>query len=799
MHLLWSTDPVNRRVGGGHATMLAIAGCVLLVVAITTVQVSGWFAARPPGAAAALMQQPQGPVTAAQVRAAIRKGQRFLKQEQGPDGAWAGTNAVATQGLTVLATLALLESGLGPEDPAVARALSFVRQFDPTRPSQWRTYITGLHTMVLFAAGQLERDLPLIQRNARVLEASQVPSGPQMGAWGYGVGGTRWDNSNTQFAVLGLHAASEAGVQIQPVVWLRTRNHFLAYQAPDGAWGYQSRMRGTGSMTVAGIASLVIAGMELEQTQEKLVAGKVVGCGKVREPEPLRRAIDWLGRNAGISIDDRGRVVRVTNPRSSSAWVFYYLYGLERAGRLTGRRYFGNHDWYREGAEWLVRVQDPVSGAWKGPGLERPVIATSFALLFLSKGLAPVLVNKLRYGTHRDAAQDWNNDPHDVRRLTQHVARLWRHRLNWQIVDIDRATVADLLQAPVVFFNGHESPQFTEAQRRKLREYVLQGGFIFAEACCSRDGFDRGFRKLMEELFPDSPLRPLPDDHPIWRAQYPLEPDGSLWGIDIGCRTSIVYSPQDLSCYWQNPSWPASIRPTRVGVNVIAYATGREIPPDKLSARAPVDLNERDPAARDTLRIGKLRHAGDWNAAPLAIPNLMVHLRERFGFRVQVRHEPIGPLDPNLYRFPFLYMHGRNRFRYTEQEIQNVRSLLLRGATLFADACCGSEPFDAAFREFARALFPEHPLQPIPLDDPLITGEYGGYDLSTVQYTAAMPQRAGPPVLEGILIDDRWVLVYSRWDIGCALERHQGSDCRGYTHESALKIATNVLFYALLR
>lgn len=741
-----------------------------------------------------------GPVTAQQVRAAIAKGQRYLKQEQGPDGSWAGTSAVATQGLSVLATLALLESGLGPDDPAVARALAFLRSFDPTRPSQWRTYITSLHTMALQAAGQLDRDLPLIQRNARVLEASQVPSGGrQMGAWGYGIGSTRWDNSNTQYAVLGLHAASQAGVQINPVVWLRIRNHFLGYQAADGSWGYQGSSRGTGSMTVAGIASLVIAGMELEQTQEKLVAGQIVGCGQIREPEPLRRAINWLGQNTGISIDGRGRVVRITNPRESS-WTFYYLYGLERAGRLTGRRYFGVHDWYREGAEWLVKVQDPVTGAWRGGGLERPVIATSFALLFLSKGLAPVLINKLRYGVARGAdAEDWNNDPHDIRRLTAHVARLWKHRLNWQIVDISRASVADLLQAPIVYFNGHNPPQFRPEEKKKLREFVLQGGFIFAEACCSSDRFDTGFRRLMRELFPESNLRPLPPEHPVWRAQYPLEPDGSLWGIDIGCRTSIIYSPHDLSCYWQNPSWAASQRPTKLGVNVVAYATGREIPPDKLSVRAPVKLDETDPAARDTLRIGKLRHGGDWNAAPLAIPNLMVHLREQYGFRVQLRHEPIGPLDPNLYRFPFLYMHGRNRFRYTEDEIRNLRSLLLRGATLFADACCGAEPFDEAFRLFARQLFPEHPLQPIPLDDPLVTGQYGGYDLSKVQYTRAMPQRTGPVALEGIMIDDRWVVVYSRWDIGCALERHQGSECRGYTHESALRIATNVLLYALLR
>jgi hypothetical protein len=72
-----------------------------------------------------------------------------------------------------------------------------------------------------------------------------------------------------------------------------------------------------------------------------------------------------------------------------------------------------------------------------------------------------------------------------------------------------------------------------------------------------------------------------------------------------------------------------------------------------------------------------------------------------------------------------------------------------------------------------------------------------GYDLRTVNYTKAMPRPQAEPFLEGIELDGRWAVIYSKWDIGCALERHQGSDCRGYTHESAVKIATNAILYAL--
>lgn len=781
-----------------------VRGHILLAVVVLALVPAGpraaFAEAAPPGASLwTIGGLLPAQVTSEQVRAAIRKGQNFLLSEQAPDGSWAGPGAVGSMGVSVLATLALLESELERDHPRLQAALRYIRQIDPTQPSQWRTYITSLHTMALVAAGDIERDLPLIQRNARTLEALQVPSKGGGGAWGYGTGGTRWDNSNTQFAVLGLHAASEAGVQIDPRVWERVYRHFVLYQNRDGSWSYQGSNRGTGSMTVAGVSSLVIASLHLDRNKEVVRGNHVERCGTVREPEAVRRGLEWLGARSGIQIGPTGVVDRITNPGNGS-WILYYLYGLERAGRLSGRRFIGHYDWYREGATWLVRIQDPVTGAWKGGNLEDPVIGTSFALLFLSKGLAPVLINKLQHDSAGPGAEeDWNIDPHDVRYLTEQVARLWGHRLNWQIVRAGQATVDDLLQAPIVFINGHRAPVFSEQERKVLRDYVMQGGVIFAEACCGSEEFDAGFRKLMEEMFPQSKLMPLSDDHPIWRAQFPLEPDGSLWGLTLGCRTSIIYSPEDLSCYWQNPQWPQSVRRIRIGVNVVAYVTGREIPPDKLSARRAVRLEEADTTARDVLRLGKLRHGGDWNAAPMAVAHLMAHLRDEFGFRVALQPQAIGPADPQLYRFPLLFMHGRNRFTFSEDEVDALRAHLLRGGTLVADACCGAEPFDEAFRELVRQLFPDRPLEAIPPDDPLFSDAFG-YDLTTVRYTAAMPQREGPPMLEGVRLDDgRWAVIYSRWDISCALERHQGADCRGYVPESALRIATNIVLYALLR
>ena len=119
------------------------------------------------------------------------------------------------------------------------------------------------------------------------------------------------------------------------------------------------------------------------------------------------------------------------------------------------------------------------------------------------------------------------------------------------------------------------------------------------------------------------------------------------------------------------------------------------------------------------------------------------------------------------------------------------------GGTLFADAACGSSAFDASFRQFVAELLPEAKLEPIPADDEIYT-EKVGYDLSDVQFSKAAGGAKGRPRLEGVKLNGHWAILYSPYDIGCALERQQGLDCKGYTHESAMRIAANIVLYATL-
>ena len=154
-------------------------------------------------------------VTHEEVERAIREGVRFLLKEQKENGSWKDFDQSTKTGLTSLITLALLTAGEKPDSPAIRKAVAYLRGFSPEQLDS--TYAISLQTMV-FAAVDPKGDSVRIVANVDWLERAQIPAGAApsaRGSWTYGLGGGHGqagDNSNSQYALLGLHAASEVGV-----------------------------------------------------------------------------------------------------------------------------------------------------------------------------------------------------------------------------------------------------------------------------------------------------------------------------------------------------------------------------------------------------------------------------------------------------------------------------------------------------------------------------------------------------------------------------------------------------------
>ncbi|MCC6420932.1 MAG: DUF4159 domain-containing protein [Gemmataceae bacterium] len=770
-----------------------------------------------------------------QVRSAIEGGVKWLRQNQNNDGSWNDKLGAFNHpgGTSALAVLALLNAGVPRDDPMIARGLRHLRDL-----GHLTTYVRSLQTMAFAEAGFTE-DRGRIQKNVDHLVNARIVRNGLLQGWGYDYPNTpnaQADNSNTQFALLALHMGRLAGAKIDRAVWKEIQDFYIRTQKDDGGWSYSPGGKAFGkpettlTMTTAGLSGLLISGMELNEGREKMRAdGTAANCGVYQENKSVQRALHWISAPR----EDR---FQFPLPQRT----FYNVYGIERAGRLSGLRFFHAHDWYREGCQFLVGKQhkDRDGGVyWSEPGGlgdSWPVVSTSFSLLFLSKGRTPVLISKLAHGAEPRHANDldWNNDRNDCKHLVEFCSKQLFKRvpLAWQTFDMLRAATqqagargalndedmlevtSDLLQSPIVYFNGHKSParRFLADEKELLKKYIENGGFILAEACCASPQFDAGFHALCKELWPDTPLEFLPAEHPVWSAHFPVPPGSfKLKGLQFGCKTVLIYSPEDLSCLWEQNQQDTSrgALAFRLGANLVAYATGMELPRPRLTREKLVNEGS-DPAQipRGFLKVAQLQHEGDWRPAPLAMTKLMANLRDRAGLNVVLKTETLPVDSPSGIDYKFLYMHGRKAFSFTDGELKNLRFNLENGGLLFADACCGKEAFDRSFRKFAQQLFPKHKLEPI---DPraelkeggLFSKNLNGEEL-TAQTIRCRRERGAEyqlmaPALEGIKINGRWAVIYSRYDIGCALERHNSSACLGYDHESALKIAGAAVLYML--
>jgi hypothetical protein len=206
---------------------------------------------------------------------------------------------------------------------------------------------------------------------------------------------TTTDNSNTQFAMLGLWAAQRYDVPMRRTLNLIVRR-FLTSQNLNGSWNYHYSFGGAlqhesfsspGAMTCVGLIGLAV-GHGLAQP---LPAGQAV-----QDPRILK------GLTALYQMVGKPSDFLIKQPMQN----LYYLWSLERVAVLYRLPALGDKDWYRWGAQVLVTNQLD-EGSWVGgqyPG-NSEILDTCLALLFLKRAnLAKDLTEKLPF-----KAADLNN------------------------------------------------------------------------------------------------------------------------------------------------------------------------------------------------------------------------------------------------------------------------------------------------------------------------------------------------------------------------------------------------------
>ena len=156
---------------------------------------------------------------------------------------------------------------------------------------------------------------------------------------------------------------------------------------------------------------------------------------------------------------------------------------------------------------------------------------------------------------------------------------------------------ASMFESPLLYLTGTTDFALGENERANLRQFLLKGGVLFAEAGDGRASFDTAFRAEMALVLPDHPLVPVAAESPLLhqpneigavkvRPALAAQLDNcqttrpELLTLEINGATAVIYCPRDLSAGWEQSPAPYAIGyeaadATALGVNILFHALVR--------------------------------------------------------------------------------------------------------------------------------------------------------------------------------------------------------------------------------
>jgi hypothetical protein len=732
------------------------------------------------------------PVTAAKIRNAIDDAVFYLRSQQKPDGT-IGWGHVGSEGAgqaqceTVLATLTLLAAGADPAaDDGLKKALDWLAKQKPNN-----TYVRGLRANVWeYALRKLPDDKNFKALLKEDYDWLLAALGDREG-WRYTMQSKDWDNSATQYGVLGIWAATRAGYDPGDRFWTSLSKHFRKCQKDDGGWSYTGPEPSSANMATAGLASMfLVFDMYHGKKPYSKDNPRTFTEGDAAEVlKSIDRGMEWLGKVKGGKDDG------------------YYLYGIERTGVASGRKLIGGEDWFAQGAlAVLERQQRDGSmhlGQWGGP-----VGSTCFGTLFLIYGGAPVAYNKLQYGKD----QDWNLNPRDLANVSKALWSAYERPINWQVVSIN-APAAEI-EAPILFLSGSKKVEFTEKEMLKLREYIERGGTILAEPSDHSKDFAASMERLLSDMYPaksypNIKLEALAADHPIYTViKHEWKNRPKLRGAGNGSRTFFLISDEYLSGEWQANREESDA--FQLAMNLLFYATDLGELEGKFTSILPATPPVKAKAKEGGLTVARVHHAGteaqpqDWEAAARCW-EMLEPLAKHVTGRSLKEAKPVVLGKDSLEGVRLLHLTGRSGAAFTDVERAALKKFVEGGGTVLVDPHAGSPAFAKAMKKELEDLFGA--LKPLTSDPVLAEGRFeGGVDLSRgVGYSLParklLRSRGDKPEGQKLLVavvKKRPAVIFSEFDLVASGAGIANYKALAYKPESARKILGNVFTYLTL-
>jgi len=638
------------------------------------------------------------------------------------------------------------------------------------------TYVAALQAIVISHLGQRPESNAALDRARSYLIGAMRPDGSYCYSMEEARGETPGDFVNTSFALQGMLAMAEAGIEPPVGYWASADQYWRKHQLPEGGWS-DEEMRGSKLKTPSLAASAMGA------------ANLMALAGFLdTEPRPAAKLDKELDSAlAWVNGDFASRAPGATQPGDLFTWR-----AVERLALDAGLKRLGNSNWYAQVAEELIRTQGKKgewnAAFWSSAGAKSDLYGTAEAILFLVDGGGPVIFNKLQYDG------PWDTRPRDDANMTRWLGKQFEEQWNWQSVSV-QSPVEAFLNAPVLLITGSKDPNFTPADVAKLRAYVNAGGLILSTA----DGpdFTVAVQKYVSQLAGDRyEFRELPADHPALSLWSKVGMTPRLMGLSNGVRELWIHSPQDLGAAWQGRRLGQK-DPWTIAANIYYYATGKGTPWETPPAQ-PTEVTAKSVR---TIHLARVQYAGNWDPEPDAWTR-MAATASGFHTDLVVTPSLIHDLDARM--TPVAHVTGTGAVTWPKEDVAALRAYLDAGGTLIGDAAGGNAAFADSFRQLAAELIPGRALTVLPLNHAVYNGALPDTVLADsaefTKYAVGLHGRSSVPRMLGVVDEKgRAVVVFSPDDLTYALLGTNTWGIAGYDHHTAQTLVRNLLLVATQR
>lgn len=695
-------------------------------------------------------------------------------------------------GYTALVALALLYAGESYQHPQLRRAIRHLEgaHFRGTYAVAVRTSLWALLP---------PRFAPNLREDAQwLIDAFSA----DVGSWTYdhSPSTTRRDNSLRQYGALGLWDAAKRGMRVPPSHWQAIEQNLIDMQLADGGWNYSGSGPATGSMTAAGLALLFITQDVLHSSQSVSLAGQRAR----RNQQAIERGMQWMHEHFTVA-ENPG--YRTTSNRED--YFYYYLYSVERVGLAGGYKYFGGKDWYREGAAELLRRLCDFS---RGPGAVRihereggdgrQITNTdlAFALMFLSRGRMPSIINKLQ-----DDSFAWNNRPRDVPNLATWIAGQSARHVLWQITDIN-APGEEWLDAPMHMLASNEAVPWvrdaTDSRLMNLKQYLDRGGLLFAVSEGSGRAFADSIERAGTRMYPQYQWRTLPHEHWAYTIHQPVRSNQPrLRGLSNGLRELIILAPEgDMPATFQSRN--QQNRPHyHTASNIYFYASEMGRPRSRLASLTNAGLEAQPTSSTRSLNIIRVRYEGNWNPEPQAWAAFAEWMRRRHDISIVFHELPLGDIAQFEGAFALAIISGIEPRAFSEVELNAMQRFVRADNVILFETAGGMGDFARAAEDAMRDKTGQ---EAVGLHrHRIITGNDlpQGRDMTRVDYRPYALDVLGSldtvPRLRGIIVEDQPKMLFSRDDLSHALLNQPRWGILGYSTSSARGLLSNIVLHIL--